>query len=261
MIAVLSSPSPIQPPVIASAMPQSQTVKAASDSAILDQFLDSISLYKHDSRALNKAFGWDALTCQWLRMRSAPDVVNKLLACHELTEQFGDRLAWPAGFYAEPTCAPVEDEFDDFGELPVERLRFNCPPHGILVRVSRMVTRGIQIYRHPKDERPRWITSADLPGGRAQVASIHVQGSLVGKQTDKALLVANSLEAYAVALKYQQCAVALNGVSLRSLPAASWPKWCTRPLRPGSWPEKSRKVCLQRRRAPFNKAERPQQRL
>jgi hypothetical protein len=200
-------------------MPQIQTVRSPSDATVLNHFFDSISLYKHDARALEKAFGWNALACQWFKMRSAPNFFNRLFACAALTERFGDRLAWPAGFYVEPTCTSVEDELSDFGELPAESLKFNSPRHGLLVRVCRVVTRGIQVYRHPKDDRPRWITSADLSGGRSQTASIHVQGSLVGKQTGKAVLVANSLEAYAVAHRYRQCAVALNGVSLRTLPA------------------------------------------
>lgn len=213
----VEAPSLTQPPIIAAAMLQTQAAGVASDAIVLDHFLDSISLYKHDARALEKAFGWSTLTYQFFKLRSAPDFVNRLFGCHALTERFGDRLSWPAGFYVEPTDTSVEDELDDFGELPAESLRFNSPRHGLLVRVCRVVTRGIQVYRHPKDERPRWITSAGLDGGRSQIASIHVQGSLLGKQTGKAFLVANSLEAYAVALKYRQCAVALNGVSLRTL--------------------------------------------
>jgi hypothetical protein len=195
------------------------SIQHATDAAIYKFFLDQLPLYDSEARALTKAFGWDSFTSLYLKMRSAPSFVARILACGALREEFGDRDKLPAGFYYEPTNTSIGDELDDFGELPPETLRFNCPPRGLLVPVRRGTLRGLQYYRFPKDERPRWITTCDLPAGSSQVASIHVHGRMVGNKTGKAFLVANSLEAYAVALRYHQCAVALNNASLHSLPA------------------------------------------
>jgi hypothetical protein len=210
----------LAPPVVmppAFALPKAE--RRADSSAILDQLLAWLTLDKWHAKELRKVLGLSAHAALGLGVRSCPSQVSKLIVCSELRAKFGDAPERVAGFYVEDVEPAGDDPLDDFGETARDALRLNTPAHGLVVRVCRGVTRGLQLYRHAKDERPRWLTSAELPGDVRAKASIHVQGSRVGNATGKAFLVSHTLEAMAVALAHGQCAVALNGVSLRALPA------------------------------------------
>lgn len=203
------------------ARPPSTEVPAHS---ILDYFAgDCLSLYQHDARALEKAFGWSARTSmEVVKVRSCPAETLRLVACSALRERFGDRAVWPAGFFVEPFDA--EDEGEDgyceyFGPPPSDVLRFNAPARGLLVPVRRVVTRGIQFYRYPKDPSPRWISSAGKAGGSAQTASLHVIGRAVGIRERAAFLLSDTLRAWAVGFKFGRCAIGYNNASLNSIAA------------------------------------------
>ena len=213
LVTPMSAESPAPPPPT-----------EVSAHTILDYFVgDCLSLYRHDARALEKAFGWSAYTSlEVVKARSCPSDSLRLLACSALRERFGDHAEWPAAFFVEPFEA--EDEGEDgyceyFGPPPAAVLRFTAPPRGLLVPVRRVVTRGIQHYRYPKDPTPRWVSSSGKAGGSAQTASIHVIGRAVGIRERVAFLVSDTLRAWAVGLKFGRCSIGYNNASLTSIAA------------------------------------------
>jgi len=209
MSAIFPQPIPHPPPFL-SLVPKTSTGRLdLLQARALDYFVrDCLALNVSDARQLKKAFGWDEQLSLGLCIRSAPTEVYRLIGCAAVRAEMCDLDAWPAGFY-------VDD---------ANILRFHLEKrYGLVVPVVRRWVRGLQYYRHAKDEQPRWITSASRPTGSPALASIHVADATSGArkpdEETKAFLVDHTLKAMAVTALHNLTAVAFNGVSLRTLTA------------------------------------------
>ena len=168
----------------------------------LDTFSDWLPLHECDARQLRKHFGWSPEDSLRVGVRSVPSAVVALVLCSELRQLVGDGDAWPAGFYVEPSSGA---------------LRFDCErSYGFIVPVWRRRPVGLQHYRHAKDGRPRWITSASRPRGTAAVASVHCHGTA---EDERVFMVAHTLEAMAVSVRQRVAAVGYNGAAVSAVPA------------------------------------------
>jgi hypothetical protein len=175
----------------------------------LDFFMrECLALNESDARQLEKAFGWDAQLSFGLGVRSVPSDVFRLIGCAAVRAELCDLDVWPPGFYTDDS----------------DTLRFDLDKkYGLVVPVVGRWIRGLQYYRHAKDDSPVWISSASRPTGSHMVASIHVADSASIRQgpeeAERVFLVNHTLEAMAVCVHHRVSCAALNGVSLRSLPA------------------------------------------
>lgn len=170
---------------------------------ILSTFTDWLSLTEADARQLQRHFGLSPDVAQRLGIKSVPSCVVGLVLCGELKQLVGDG-EWPAGFYVEG-----------------ESLRFDCETrYGLILQVWRRWPVGLQFYRHVRDERPRWISSADHPTGTSAVASIHCQAmKREPAGVERAFLVDHTMRALAVAVRHGVSTVGLNGAAASSVPA------------------------------------------
>jgi hypothetical protein len=167
---------------------------------------DCLSLDQRDARQLQKAFGWQPEASLRLGVRSVPSEVAALVVCSELRRMVGESDEWPAGFFVDPAS---------------NLLRFDCEKtYGLILPVWRKWPVGLMYYRHTKDERPRWITSASRETGTAAVASIHAQAmKQEPSEVERVLMLSHTLEAMAVAIRHKVSTVGFNGASVPATPA------------------------------------------
>jgi hypothetical protein len=174
---------------------------------VLDVFHEQcLTLDQRDSRQLQKAFGWQPEASLRFGVRSVPSDLAALIICSELRRMVGDSDEWPAGFYVDPAS---------------NLLRFDCAKsYGLILPVWRKWPVGLMYYRHTKDERPRWITSASRETGTSAVASIHAQAMRQGPgEVERVMMVEDTLKSMAVAIKHKVSVVAHNGASVSGTPA------------------------------------------
>jgi hypothetical protein len=202
----VTSPIPLRPPRLALVMPNVDR-RALRTAWVLDVFIEQcLSLDRRDARQVEKAFGWQPEASLRLGVRSAPSEVHSLVTCAELRRIVVDSDEWPAGFYVDPAS---------------NLLRFDLQKsYGLILPVWRKWPMGLQWYRHAKDERPRWISSASRETGTAAVASVHCQAmKREPAAVESVFMVTHTLEAMAVAIRQGVSAVGYNGAAAASVPA------------------------------------------